>query len=612
MIEIQIPHWLDGDFRIENTGGELYDELPSLISLPADEEEKAIVSDLLFCLAGAEGYYVRYDGEYRISGEVHQTVRSFATKIIQLCNDLKIIRDFADGHFAFHHGRVQQATAAALQIIYSDFTTILGKLGTYKHLTLPLMVANLRSATDIFQVLASIIQGAGTKRGCPFLNELHQRISNNKGSQQQRKVCNFLFDKACVPLVEFIEEWINEGVIRDEYEEFFIESDESITPDVFQEEYESVYWDKKFIINDRQPKFIPDLILHEILLAGKTTAILRLCGLSIARRTRVKIDKLSSIRTAALGSSASLMNALRNTYRIEEVFDSLRRVMLFGRSDWIDTMFTIARQEMRKDSPFILSLDGALDVSLIHERADYFFTKLESEQVSDYIKRIHSVSVTNPTGIMGMSSHLEKWELFNLGIHMEWPLSLVFSNSIQIKYQLLFRTQLSWRRINNSLCNLHLQHRRLSLCAFIARQFVSNFLGFITLGVINPTWHSLQMTASSTMSIEDLFKVHEQSLDDALKGCFISDQKIFERVNLIKSALQQLVREIKKWQKSTVNSSAEEQEMLASSPYKYFRIFMDRVKGLAQNLSLLASKEGNELYALFLEMVGTDDLHASL
>ena len=276
----ELPSWLEtGIISLVGDEEEKYSDPPDLTALPLNLEEQTIVKDLLYCLIGAEGTYIRSDsqGNYSAKCIMHDSTMSFVEQILPICDDFYIIRRFAEGHLAFEHGRVIHALCAALRTITSEYQQTIAKFENAKRLTPSLLLGNLQNPAEMLHQLANFINALEGKKGTPILTELHARLSTFRGSPNIRKLFTYLFQSASQPLLDFIQKWIYSGIVDDPFNEFFIEVDETISVEDRGAQYESLFWEHKFkLVNFRIPKFISMSAVNSILSAGKTIAVLTL------------------------------------------------------------------------------------------------------------------------------------------------------------------------------------------------------------------------------------------------------------------------------------------------------------------------------------------------
>jgi gamma-tubulin complex component 2 len=409
---------------------------------------------------------------------------------------------------------------------------MVAKLESYRRLTLALLVSNLQVPSQSLRSLALLIADLGDKRGCPVLSGIYNYLSSFKGSQQIRKLLQFIFQSSAVPLLSFVEKWIYEGLIDDPFDEFFIKINEAISPDVLGPEYEGQFWNRRFeLVRERLPhgSFLSKSAIEKVVFAGKAIAVLTICGLKmpkVAKLTLQALQRETVLDSARLNASLRLISALRERYDLMRIVNVFHSVYLGGRGDWIYRFLKQGKQIMKqqRDHIHLPALDTAVTLSLPPNTSGIFTATLEENQLIDEVKRIHSVSTIDPTGKRQRPSPFtSSWDHFNLTARLEWPLSLVFPETIQRKYQLLFRTIVAWRRLEVKL-GYCLKHgtgiRQFERMRWAMQLFVTGYLNFPATVIIRGTWTALIEQLQKTSDIEEVFQVHEDALDATMKGFF--------------------------------------------------------------------------------------------
>jgi hypothetical protein len=291
-----------------------------------------------------------------------------------------------------------------------------------------------------------------------------------------------------------------------------------------------------------------------------------------------------------------------------------------GRGDWLHRFLQQASQIMRqqKDHIYLPALDTAVSVSLPPNAQGIFSAVLEEAHVVDQVKRIHSVSANNPSGKRTQegrnSPFSSSWDLFSLYAKVEWPLSLVFTDTVQRKYQLLFRTMLVWRRLEKKLGKCWKSPTRIPQFDRIRHSmtlFVTGYLSFTSTVIVHTHMSLAEEGLRKTSDIEDIFRIHEDALDSAMKGFFLTDPKCFDLLISIAQACTQFVVEFKKW-RITVNHEgiSREAKLRHGKPMKmFFDVFEKKVQQLIQILIALANREANQMYTDFVRWINLNDVY---
>lgn len=623
---LEIPEFLDDELAIVIKSEQVQETDSDLTSLPPEVEEQLIVKDLLYCLVGARGSYIKPDdsGHYQISCKMHGSNKSFLESVLPICDDYSLIRSYSEGHFAFSNGRIIHAFCAALRTVTSEYVQMIAKMESYRRLTLALLVSNLQVPAQLLRVLALLVAEIGSKKGCPALSVIHNYLSDFKGSQQIRKLLLFIFQSSAAPLLSFVEKWIYNGLIDDPFEEFFIQINETISPDSLGAEYEEQFWQRRFeIVKDRLPKgsFISKNAIDKILFAGKSIAVLTICGLKMPKTAKLTLQALQRetvLDSAKLNSSLRLVTALRDRYELMKFMKMFHDVYLIGRGDWFHKFVKQAGQLMKqpKDHIHLPALDTDIGLSLPSGMQGVFFAAFDEELLIDRVKRIHSVSAAHPSGRKSRQPHpfATSWDYFDVTARVEWPLSLVFTDTIQKRYQLLFRTLITWKRLEKKLGHcwkLATGIHQFDRIRFAMQLFVTGYLNFTSTLVVHPQWAKTTDTLQTTASIESVFQCHEDALDAAMKGFFLTDPKCFELLTAIANAISQFIDELKKWRVTVSGGGISMAAKLRHGKpmIKFFNVFEEKVQHLIQQLIAMANREANRLYTDFVQWININDAY---
>lgn len=629
MSTLVLPAWLEsGEAVLISQEEDTQNDIPDLMSMPPDVEEQTIVKDLLYCLIGAEGSYIRLgdNQQYEIRCKIHDSVSSFVEKIIPICNDFYIIRKFAEGHFAFNHGRIIHALCAALRTITSEYQQTIAKFENARRLTPSLLLGNLQNPGEMLHALSSLILALKDKRGVPILSEIHARLSSFRGSPKIRKLFTFLFQTSSVPLLDFIQKWIYMGIVDDPFDEFFISENSNITAEVLGSEYESNFWSSKYeLYSARLPHFILPAALKSILSAGKCISVLTNCGLQMPNPPKLTLDALQRetvLDSASLSASLRLVSVMREKYSLLKYAKMFKAVYLCGRGDWVAKFNNLANSSMSvsRERAHIPALDANLAASLPGDFSKYFSAFLEQETLSTQVQTFHSVSRENPSGVAPSAQKVifgldYSWDYFDVKPDVRWPISLVFNNVVITKYQLIFRTLFTWKHLESLLGECwQLSSRTMAILPDVdgmrhaVHHFCTSFLGYAAIDVIHPLWESLLDQIESSTSIEALFKAHDDALDEALNGLFISSKESFYKLISIAQNTFNFVSQYKKYAISVSNSTVTKvhKKTLVSPVENCYQKFHANVANLVQELANKSTITGSALFADFVRLVNVN------
>lgn len=241
-----------------------------------------------------------------------------------------------------------------------------------------------------------------------------------------------------------------------------------------------------------------------------------------------------------------------------------------------------------------------------------------------HISRLHTVSMADPTGMrvrgegrFFFTPFVSSWDYFSIGVKVEWPLSLVFTNTIQRKYQLLFGTLIIWRGLAKKLGNCWsnpIGIRQFDRIRYAMQLFVAGYLSFTSTVIIQAKWSQMQNFIHGNSDIEDVFRIHEDTLDFAVKGFFLTDAKCVEFLTFIARSCSQFLQELKKW-RVTMNRRriSREAKIRQGKPMiTFFDVFEQKVQGFTQNLIALSNREADPMDIDFVSWINVNEAYAHL
>lgn len=614
-----IPEWLEDETILIVDDQFESNEEQNFSALSIEYEEHLLVTDIIYCLIGATGVYFKPNksGKLRLTFSLRNTLnKSFIDLILPLCDNVLTIKTFAEKHFSLENGRVLHALCASLKIILSHYTQLIAKIESYQQLTFAMLASELKPHFDTMQTLSELILKIGFKRGCKVLSIIYSFMLSNSKTEQIKKVLFFIFQSSSAPLLSFIEKFIYAGVIDDPFEEFFIKINE--VPEGFEDQYEDRFWQLKFLVSEKQiPIFLPQSSVKKILLSGKSKAILMICGEKPEKHTGISIQSLQRgvvLDSALFSASSQLMNTLRSKYELVKYFHVFHSVYLGGRGSWFSLFFQNASPAFKtqKRRIHLPTLDVSLSMTLPENMKNIFYTDIEDELYSEQVKE--AVVGFSGKGSDKMNYHASStnWDFFNIKARIEWPIVLFFPKSIQQKYQLMFRNILLWRRLEYKLCKLWKSSQKIKLIDNTRQSillFVRGFLDFISLYVINPQYAIVHDLSIKTRNIEDLFKKHDECINIAFKGLFLTEPRLFNLISCILFYGFQYVKEIKKWIRSISNkvTTITTKKQLARPIFQIFEAFKKKVRSLITKLVELGKSD--ELYSDFIYWVNVNDFY---
>ena len=305
----------------------------SLGSLQLQEQESAIIDDLLFVFMGFEGQYIRYAESYapldeksrlagpqfRIEYGLDPSLRDLATSMLKTATHYCAVEAFVEVQSREDFGSVNHALCAAMRKMLNDYLILIAQLEhqnlTNENFTLHQLNLHTKStqhmmhqiysvaheilkensmldaeddledSDDFENILESLKEGRdsampGKKfcKGGSVLRLLTRRLQSQSGDPASRQLLTTLLREASRPYMRMLNEWLHHGNVRDPHNEFLIKEQKSIRREGLEQDYTDEYWEKRYTIRtDLVPPQL-ETVKDRVLLAGKYLNVVRECG----------------------------------------------------------------------------------------------------------------------------------------------------------------------------------------------------------------------------------------------------------------------------------------------------------------------------------------------
>jgi gamma-tubulin complex component 2 len=98
------------------------------------------------------------------------------------------------------------------------------------------------------------------------------------GHGPTKDLFNTLLKSASKPYYEILRVWIRTGVLNDPYNEFMVEERTDLSKDNLNDDFNDVYWEKRYTLKTGSVPAFLDAYKEKVLLAGKYLNVLRECS----------------------------------------------------------------------------------------------------------------------------------------------------------------------------------------------------------------------------------------------------------------------------------------------------------------------------------------------
>ncbi|KAK4580425.1 gamma tubulin complex Spc97/GCP2 subunit Alp4 [Recurvomyces mirabilis] len=308
---------------------------PPFNGLGLEQQESALVEDLLYVLMGFEGQYVRYvesynpldeqsrliGPNYRIANGLDPSLRDLAGGMLKTATHFAALELFVETMGREECGSVSHALCASIRKLLKEYLILIAQLEhqalTNEGFTLHQMNLHLKptghmltqlyslaqevlkensmlgdlleddteQADDFENILESLREGRDTsipgKRTCKggsVLRLITKRLQSSSGDPAAYQLLQTLLRDSGKPYMRMLNEWLHHGNVRDPHNEFLIKEQKSIRREGLQQDYTDEYWEKRYTI---RLELIPpqlEAVKDRVLLAGKYLNVVRECG----------------------------------------------------------------------------------------------------------------------------------------------------------------------------------------------------------------------------------------------------------------------------------------------------------------------------------------------
>ncbi|CAF0745851.1 unnamed protein product [Adineta ricciae] len=502
------PSWLNERLRL------LWDFYPTPEKFEPDvaigrlsvaEQEAIIVEDLLLCMLGIEGKYIKTPSltdkqaqrSFHIDRSLDATLRDLARRMVPLCSNHSLVVRFIEDRLQYRYGLINHALAGALREVVQRYYVFVSQLETQQQqgqLTLQTLWFHTEPVMEMMEVVANIVRtlNKGNTVGRAVLDLLHEQTLKLSGHKQAYDICFFLAKSAYRPYLTMLETWIHNGLIDDPYGEFMVQENKDIIhhESSLEQEFNDKFWSRRYLLQRNNTPILFQSSSEMILNTGKylnairesafdfiddmtmdmSTSILRVDKQLLMNNykkleyTIHEKDLEETLEEAYKYASEILLDLILNKYHLIERFQTLKHYFLIDKGDYIVQFMDSAEDELTKRARDIdeNKIQSLLDVSLALTSDDHYKDDVRIKMFHyDLISMLERViNIDSSMNINESMEHkLTGLESFSLDYDVKWPISLVINRNCLTRYQMLFRFLFYIKYIERLLCNVWRAHK---------------------------------------------------------------------------------------------------------------------------------------------------------
>ncbi|VDK33059.1 unnamed protein product [Taenia asiatica] len=592
----QFPQWmyevfyLSSDFLPENLFTSKTPSILPLETLPLNVQEKLVVQDLLACLQGSDGVYIKAlkiknphaVRNFAIDEKMHPSLVDTVNKVVPMISQYSLIVRFIEEKSRYEYGRVNQALCEAMEQFLQEYWKLLCQLeAQYRanQLGISRLLLLLKDTGHLFSQLAQLATNINTG-GCmggATLSILYESLRGQVSVIGRVHDCLlYLLRSACRPFFDSLSFWLYRGFLRSddaERGEFFIVKSSALPlpsqeNDTARDYINSAYyWERSYsILSTQLPGFLESRA-EKILATGKYLNVVQQCDSSLQLAepedlvfSETEKDFLTIIDRAHAFASRTLLDFILKQKDLKGILKSIKRYFLLDQGDFIVHFMDTAAAELKKpvSQVSISGLNSLLEWVLQTSSAacDPYKDNLKVVSTNcDLITQMLTLHVaadgSNVDTIIDMDP--SALEAFSLDYKVEWPTALVINRLVIDRYQMLFRHLFYCRHVERHLSTswaMRKAARRATAAgalafnnAFILGQrmltYIQNLQYYMTFEVLEPNWNNFFQFLDKADNLDEVLKAHERCLEICMDDCLLTSPDLLALVGKLNAVCVQ-------------------------------------------------------------------------
>ena len=576
--------------------------LGGLGHMPGDLREKVLMDEVIGSFLGLEGKHIRLKGakgrtcnfddfEFQlfdadgVSFDI--SLRNLVDQILPLSTSFVRVRNFvASHHPGYEYGKIMHAFCEGLDGLLQDYVSYVSQLERHlrrgdskaESLTMKNIYFQITSSLHSMSILEHATKAVTDKKGGSLLNAL--RVLDTRvymGDVVARKVLGILLEKASEPYLDMMTEWLQSGVLHDQYGEFMVGRSQTNNFQAKSLRFDRDAWTDHFVIKDEHVLEVvsAEWIKEKVMTTGKYWNAVQACNTYDSKLSTLdEGDQLSTppinsdsstlssyIESRYQSASQALVQLLMNDFNLMASLQVVKRYFLLDQGDFLMNFLDEAEPELLKDSSSIslgrvqhwLSMsiqavetsgddDQGFDFSQQHRdfckltpaaltcrfATDGMIGHLDTLLASGAIPGHNAVESTHDDRIEGLNSGIEAFVIdFD---RIPFPTSLVLSKQTMETYKLLFRHLFFAKHVERRLVGVWRDHQSLKNLqsvrgllgrTFLLRQrmlhFLQNLLYYMSFEVIESNWTEMLSAIDHSSVCRGSTGHRDQTVDDILR-----------------------------------------------------------------------------------------------
>ena len=346
----------------------------SLVTMPLELQQLAMLEDLLYLMVGVEGRYIKVrpstdelaHKKFAIDKTLDVSLKILVDRILPVCSYYSAVMRFIEEKSTFYEGRINQALCAAMKALVREYCVVVAQLEhqlLLNQLSLQKLWYYVQPCMATLSVLDQIATtvSRGLCRGGKTLTALHAITTGFIGDARTQELCLHLTRAACRPYFTSLGQWVDCGIIHDPYSEFMIREHTTIRKDRLHAEYNDAYWERRYtVLQDNIPGFL-EHVADKILRSGKYLNVVRECGREVGYPETQQMvysvherQYIEKIEAAHMHASRKLLDLIMVERDLPGHLRSIKHYFLLDQGDLFVHFMDTAGEELARPMADIL------------------------------------------------------------------------------------------------------------------------------------------------------------------------------------------------------------------------------------------------------------------
>ncbi|KAG1659954.1 Gamma-tubulin complex component 3 [Nymphon striatum] len=515
-----------------------------------------LLREIVYAFQGIEGEVINYNensNSFIIKSDINmsKSTKKMLLRLSELGWLYRKVRRYCDQRSSDSTlGLIGQSFIAALQQELTEYYRLLAVLEAQLHsqtqnsqnsgssLTLHRLVVWTLDPHARLKALGSLVDVCKGLKGGALTSNIYSYLQH--GDPIMTELITNVLCQVVRPLYLMLTQWIYEGELEDNFDEFFIVSKLNVLDEkLWHEKYSlresmvpafiSMDQAEKILLIGKNINFIHQVCQNQKLFSGREAVSSLIENMSVeslfTQDTNNSFQAL--IDMAYEQTSNNVLDLMQTEYKFLDHMQALRSYLLLGQGDFIRHLMDLLEPELIKpaDSLYLYSLSGVLETAIRSTNAQF----ADPEILKRLDVRLFEVS----PGDIG-------WDVFSLEYHVDGPIGTIFTRQCMFSYLRLFnalwrskrmeyilssmwREQMSYSRALKEIPDLVPAFRQCYILSSEMVHFIQQIQYYITFEVMECSWDVFVKKVKNAKDLDDVIFAHKQFLDTVLARALLDE-----------------------------------------------------------------------------------------